>query len=193
MDVLFATSNPHKVSEASAVGRKFGVAFKQIPIGYTEVRDNSVSVVAFEGIRSLYPRVKKPVVIEDSGLFISALNGFPGSYSHYAFDKIGIEGILNLLSKKKDRKAYFISAVAYADGESVKIFEGVVEGTIAKKLKGVGGFGFDPVFIPRGSRKTFAEDPAVKKAVSHRSKAVELLCRWLVRKKQKTITPAARL
>jgi XTP/dITP diphosphohydrolase len=182
MEVLFATSNRHKVLEANAVGRKFNVSFKQLGLGYAEVRDNSVSTVALEGIRAIYPRVKKPVIVEDSGLFINALNGFPGSYTRYAFEHIGIAGILRLMRGLKDSKAYFISAVAYYDGRRVRVFEGVAEGVIAKKAKGSGGFGFDPVFIPSGRRKTFAEDPSVKDALSHRSRSVELFCRWLMHK-----------
>lgn len=179
MDLLFATSNKHKVSEANKVGRKFGVRFRQINVKYPEVRDNSVSKVALDGIRFVYPKVKRPVVVEDSGLFIKALNNFPGSYSRYVFDRVGVQGILNLMRLKKDRNAFFTSVVAYSNGKSFRVFEGVVEGTITKTPMGSSGFGFDPIFIPKGFDKTFAEEPSLKEMVSHRSRAFERLCKWL--------------
>jgi XTP/dITP diphosphohydrolase len=177
--VSFATSNPHKVSEANRVARKFGISFLQAKIKYPEIRSESVSDVALEGARFVYGKVHKPVIVEDSGLFIKALDGFPGVYSRNAFDKIGIQGILDLMGKKKDRRAFFASAVAYSDGKNIAVFEGFVDGVIAKIAKGSSGFGFDPIFIPKGFRKTFAEEPSVKNIVSHRALSFEAFCRWL--------------
>jgi len=178
MQVLFASSNKHKVAEANEVGRKFGVEFKQVSVDYSEVRDKSVSVVALDGVKYVYSQVKKPVIVEDSGLFISSLNDFPGSYSRFVFDLIGIQGILDLMRSKKDRQAYFLSAIAFHDGKTLKAFEGRVDGVIARTSKGFSGFGFDPIFIPKGSKKTFAEDIEFKSKVSHRVKSVEMFCKW---------------
>ncbi|MFH1125929.1 MAG: XTP/dITP diphosphatase [Candidatus Altiarchaeota archaeon] len=179
MEVLFATSNRHKVSEANRIGRKFGVKFRRVDVPYSEIRNNSVSKVALAGIKYVYPKVKKPVVVEDSGLFINALNGFPGPYSRYVFDTIGVQGILDLMRGRKERSAFFVSSIGFSDGKCEKVFEGVVNGKISNSSRGSSGFGFDPIFIPKGFNKTFAEDSLIKKRISHRSVAVELFCRWL--------------
>ncbi|MDD5111482.1 MAG: XTP/dITP diphosphatase [Candidatus Altiarchaeota archaeon] len=179
MELLFATSNLNKVREANDVGRRFGVRFRQVRFPYPEVRSESVADVALDGVRFVYPMVKKPVIVEDSGLFIEALNGFPGTYSRFVFDKIGLNGVLALMRGKSDRRAYFASAVGFSDGRIVKAFEGFSEGAIARSVKGKSGFGYDPVFIPAGSKRTFAEDFSLKERVSHRAIAFRLLCEWL--------------
>jgi XTP/dITP diphosphohydrolase len=180
---LFATSNKHKVAEANVIGTRFGVTFKQLELSYPEVRDKSVSVVALEGAKYVYNKVGKPMVVEDSGLFIRALNGFPGSYSRLVFDSIGIQGILDLMRGRKDRQAFFLSAMAFYDGKTLKAFEGRVDGLISRKPAGSSGFGFDPVFTPKGGRKTFAEDLAFKNKVSHRVKSVEKFCKWFMKRR----------
>ena len=184
MDVLFATSNKHKVIEANEVGKKFGVKFRQIRCSYPEIRDDHVSNVAREGAKFVYAKVRKPVIVEDSGLFIKVLKNFPGTYSRYVFDSIGFDGILNLTRNKKDRTAFFISAVGFYNGKAIKVFEGAVHGRITNKAKGSSGFGFDPIFKPNGSGKTFAEDPPTKGRVSHRVKAFRIFCQWIVTNKQ---------
>jgi len=179
MKVLFATGNEHKASEANLIGTEFGVSFKRVDCPYPEVRDEDVKVVAREGAKYVYGKLAQPVIVEDAGLFIDALDGFPGSYSSFVFKKIGNEGILRLLEGEANRKARFVSAVGYADGSEIKIFEGVIEGEITGELRGDAGFGYDPIFKPAGSEKTFAEDPKFKNTVSHRRKSVQEFCEFL--------------
>jgi XTP/dITP diphosphohydrolase len=181
MKVLFATSNKHKVAEANNIGGEYGVEFTQINTTYPEIRDDSVAAIAEAGVKHVYNQVKKPVVVEDSGLFIHALNDFPGPYSSFVFNRIGSEGILRLMSGLENRKAAFISAVAYTDGRECRVFEGVVEGLITEEVRGTGGFGYDPIFKPEGRELTFAQDPEHKNRVSHRRRAVEKLCERLRR------------
>jgi len=179
MKVLFATSNPHKVKEANDVGRGYGIEFVQLSESYPEIRDEDVGKVALEGAKYAYGVVGKPVVVDDTGLYIDALNGFPGPYSAYVFKKIGCQGILKLMKDVDDRKAVFVSAVGYCDGKDVLVFKGECRGTIIKEMRGPEVFGYDPVFMPDGQDKTFAEDDAMKYCVSHRRKSFEAFCRWL--------------
>ncbi|MBD3388564.1 MAG: XTP/dITP diphosphatase [Candidatus Altiarchaeales archaeon] len=179
MEVLFATSNTNKVEEANKIAAEYGMSFQQVNIIYPEVRAESVSKVAGEGVRYVYEKLKRPVIVEDSGLFIDALNDFPGTYSAYVFKRIGCEGILKLLDGVEDRRARFKSAIGYCDKKGVKVYEGVVEGSIPCEMRGSKGFGYDPIFKPLDSEKTFAEDPAHKNRASHRRKATELLCQAL--------------
>ena len=177
MKILFATSNNHKVREANAVGKEFKIEFVQIQIEYPEIRSESVSRVAGEGARFVFEKIRERVIVEDSGLFIDALNGFPGPYSAFVFRKIGNDGILKLL--KENRNAKFISAIGYCDSNGVRTFEGIVKGIIAEKPRGNAGFGYDPIFIPENYEKTFAEDPGLKSRISHRRMAFQKFCNWI--------------
>ncbi len=176
--INFATTNPHKVKEGNSVGKKYGVSFRQVAEGYPEVRDEDVAVVAEEGARYVFDKIKETVIVEDTGLFIEILNGFPGSYSAFVFNKIGNEGILSLLKENERRKARFVSAIGYCDSSGVKIFRGEVEGFIVDGMRGEGGFGYDPIFQPHGYDKTFAQDYSLKNKISHRKRAFQLFCEW---------------
>lgn len=178
IEIFFSTSNKHKVYEANKIGLNFRVSFKQITVDYPEIRDESVERVAEEGVKFVYKIFNKPLIVEDSGLFIEALNGFPGPYSAYVQKKIGNKGIIKLMEGEQNRNAKFISAVSYFDGKTLKTFTGEVEGKISSEEKGGLGFGYDPVFIPSEHNKTFAEDENLKNEISHRRKSIEKFCKF---------------
>jgi XTP/dITP diphosphohydrolase len=179
VEVLFATSNKHKVTEANLVGKEYDIEFTQVNILYPEIRSNSVAEVAEEGAKYVGAQLERPVVVEDSGIFIDALNGFPGAYSALVYKKIGLPGILKLLDGVKDRHAHFISAVGYKDDNTLVVYEGKVDGIITYMESGDQGFGYDPIFQPVGTGKTFAQDLKAKDKLSHRRKAFEELCSHL--------------
>jgi XTP/dITP diphosphohydrolase len=122
--------------------------------------------------------------VEDAGLFIEALKGFPGPYAAYAYQTIGNNGLLKLLENVENRKAVFRSAIAYCDSEAEApvVFEGEAEGeiTVDERIgSGKSGFGFDPIFRPSGSEKAFAEMTLEEKnGFSHRAKAVLKFAEW---------------
>jgi XTP/dITP diphosphohydrolase len=123
------------------------------------------------------------VVVEDSGLFVDALNGFPGPYSSYVHATIGVEGLLRLMSQKTRRGALFQASLALASPrDSSQQFSGKVHGTITRKPAGTKGFGFDPIFIPNGARKTFAQGGSeLKDKYSHRAIAFRKLALRYIR------------
>jgi XTP/dITP diphosphohydrolase len=121
--------------------------------------------------------------VEDAGLFVDALKGFPGPYAAYVYKTISNPGLLKLMENVKDRKATFRSVMAYYDGQSEPVcFEGEASGRIAYdeiwgNLKT--GFGFDPIFQPEGSKKTFAEMTIEEKnGFSHRANAIRKFAEW---------------
>jgi len=179
MDIKFATSNPHKVSEANQVGRKYEIGFVQLREDYPEIRDEDVRMVARAGAAYVFNIIREPVIVEDTGLFIEGLEGFPGSYSAFVFNKVGNEGILKLLGDSGDRKAEFISAIGYCDIDGVQIFDGAVKGKIGTEITGTAGFGYDSIFIPEGEEHTFGQDPELKARVSHRMNAFDGLCKFI--------------
>jgi XTP/dITP diphosphohydrolase len=144
-----------------------------------EVKSDDVVVVAREAARAAYRTLKRRLVVDDTGLYISALNGFPGAYAAFVQKTIGNDGILRLMERLTDRTASFVTAAAYADGRNIKTFVGEMRGHIALAPSGEEGFGYDPIFICDGETRTYAEmNLSEKIAISHRSKAFSLFLDW---------------
>jgi XTP/dITP diphosphohydrolase len=147
-----------------------------------EIQSESLEEIAKTSAIHAYRQCGLPIIVEDAGLFIEALNGFPGPYASYVYKTIGNEGLLKLMKETNNRKARFQSVVAYfyEDLESPICFRGEVLGEITQTVrKGSSGFGFDPVFKPMQSDKTFAEmSIAEKNRYSHRAKAFRKFARW---------------
>jgi XTP/dITP diphosphohydrolase len=179
IEVMFATSNQNKVAEANKVAQEYGVSFRQINVLYPEIRADAVATVAEEGAKYVHSQIQRQIVVEDSGLYIEALNGFPGAYSGLVFKKIGSEGILKLMEGVSNRRANFVSAIGFCNGDDVRVFEGSISGEITVEKRGNHGFGYDPIFQPFGVEKTFAQDLKMKNQISHRRKATEDFCRFL--------------
>jgi len=180
MMLYFVTSNTGKFREVKDILTSFHVVQKDI--GYPEIQSSSLEEVITFGLNSLQDTDMERIIIEDSGLFIDAFQGFPGVYSAYAYQSIGSSGILKLMKGVVNRSAVFRSMIGYRDNRiaEVTLFEGLCKGTIAKIMKGEEGFGFDPIFIPQGSTLTFAQMTRQEKnRYSHRGKSVEKLKNFL--------------
>lgn len=179
MRLAFITSNPGKVEEAKKYFAPLGVEVYQLKTEYPEIQADTLEEVAEYGARWLAERIGGPFFLDDSGLFVEALNGFPGVYSAYVYRTLGYQGILKLLEGETNRRAYFKTVIAYWDG-GLHIFTGRVDGEITTEPRGSGGFGFDPVFKPDGFDKTFAEmTTGEKNEISHRGKALKAFAQWL--------------
>jgi XTP/dITP diphosphohydrolase len=149
-----------------------------------EIQSDSLREIAEKSALEACRRCHLPVFVEDAGLFVEALQGFPGPYAAYAYKTIGNAGLLKLMEKVENRKATFHSAIAYCEGDSgeVRCFEGYVAGEITseeRKKNAKSAFGFDPIFQPQGSKKTFAEMTVEEKnGFSHRAMAVRKFAEW---------------
>ena len=173
--INFVTGNRGKFEEARGI---LGDLLQK-NLGYVEIQAETLEEVAAYGIREVAGKLAGPVMIEDAGLFIEGLKGFPGVYSAYVFDTIGNGGILRLMEGMTDRRAAFRSVVAYAEagGEPV-LFRGEVWGEIATDPRGSGGFGYDPIFMV--GDKTIAEmELSEKNGISHRGASIRALNSWL--------------
>jgi len=181
MEIYFATGNKNKFEEAKKVfDERFpGCSLSHFGFSHNEIRSDSLEEIAEEAVTAAYKELKKPVFVEDAGLFIDALNGFPGTYSGWVYRKIGDKGILGLLRGEPDRKARFEADIAFHDGKEIRHFHGICKGNIAEESKGQGGFGYDPVFVPTGWSTTFAESIELKNKLSHRYKTLSLLINHL--------------
>jgi XTP/dITP diphosphohydrolase len=176
-ELYFITSNKGKVKEATEKLRPFGFSVMQKDLGYPEVQADCLEEVAQQGIEYVRAKFNQAFMLEDAGLFIDALQGFPGVYSKYVFFTIGLPGILRLLQGVENRKAVFRSVYAYSEpGKKPVIVVGECNGTISTEQRGKHGFGYDPLFIPKGAEKTFGEMTIEEKnQYSHRAKALEKL------------------
>jgi XTP/dITP diphosphohydrolase len=176
MKIYFITSNKGKFLEVKDALTSYHVVQKKI--SYPEIQTSSLKKVVLFGLNSLSDRGMEHIIIEDSGLFIKAFQGFPGVYSAYTYQSIGYQGILKLMEEIENRQAVFRSMIGYRDNgtDKVALFEGMCKGFISKKPKGKKGFGYDPIFIPRGSNRTFAQmTKKEKNSYSHRGKSVRKL------------------
>ena len=175
------TGSLDKFKEARAVLSEFGLDLKLHEIERVEIQADDLETIAIFSVKQIEMGIR-PIVVEDAGLFIGHFRGFPGPYSSYALDTIGLEGVLKLMEGVESRKASFRSAVAYRHGDEIKSFTGIVDGTISQDIKGTHGFGYDPIFIPdEGDGRTLGEMASDEKnALSHRSRAFRRLGEWLV-------------
>ncbi len=187
--LVFATANPHKVHEVKeklASGYNFQSladigCLEEVPETQPTLEGNALQKATY--VASNY---RVDCFAEDTGLEVEALAGLPGvTTARYAGPQrdavANMTKLLAALAGESDRRAQFRAVIALVrQGQSPVFFEGIVRGTIAETMRGTGGFGYDPIFIPEGYDQTFAELPSdVKKAFSHRSKAVEQLVEHL--------------
>ena len=149
-----------------------GIAIERIDLELPELQALDPAVVARGKVASAWERLRRPVLVEDAGLEIVAWGGFPGALVKWLQKSAGLEGIGRMLDPFPDRSARAVCALACFDGERLREARGVTEGAIAAAPRGRRGFGWDPLFVPAGSDRTFAEmEPAEKDAVSHRGRA----------------------
>ncbi len=181
MALAFVTSNKHKFEEAAEIAKRHGVDIVHRAVPYAEIQADTLEEIVIHGAQEVSASAGGPCFVEDAGLFIDALKGFPGPYSKFVFLTIGNAGVLKLLEGEKNRKAEFRSAVGYCEpGGKPVVFSAKCVGKISAEPQGKGGFGFDPIFLSDGGEgKTFAEmTTELKNKFSHRGKAVEAVVKW---------------
>ena len=187
--VYFVTGNKFKFQEVSEIfkGKKIKYDLKQKDIKTTEIQAHSLREVALFKLNSVKNLINGSFFIEDAGFFVdSPLEGFPGVYSSYVLKTIGNEGILKLIDDFESSNAHFSAIIAFyfKSADKILFFEGNVEGRVSNTIRGKGGFGFDPIFIPNIlPDKTFAELSAEEKnKISHRGQAFTKLLDYLEKK-----------
>lgn len=178
---FFVTSNIHKFNEAREVLSQYELATAMLKIKAVEIQDDSLENIAKASATEAVKNCSLPIIVEDAGLFIEALNGFPGPYSSYVYKSIGTKGILKLMENVAKRDAHFQSVVAFSSPEeSPRCFHGKANGKISMEVRGELGFGFDPIFEPSDdSNRTFAEMRMPEKNTSsHRAEALRKFAKW---------------
>ena len=185
--LILATHNDYKAQEFRDILPHYSVQ-TLADLGYDdEIKETATDLEGNSILKAetIFKRYGHVVISDDSGLEVDALNGAPGVYSaRYAGeprnDQRNTDKLLDKLQGTSNRKAQFRTIITLMNAENSFQFEGIVSGTIAKSPRGKAGFGYDPVFVPKGYQHTFAELAAdTKNKISHRANAIEKLLHFL--------------
>lgn len=186
MEILVATHNLGKKKEIEQILPEHAITSLEDYQLYDEIIEDGATFAANAEIKAkfCYQKTGRPSLGDDSGLVVEALDGRPGIFSaRYAGDhdfKANNAKVLRELKGEQNRNAYFVTVLCFFDGENTHFFEGRVYGKITEETHGVRGFGYDPIFIPEGYGRTFAEMSAEEKnKISHRSNALRQFVAFL--------------
>ncbi len=180
--LYFVTSNENKFKEASKILSNYDIHVYLKKLELVEKQSDDPGLIASAKATEARKMLRNDVIVEDDGLFIDALEGFPGSYSAFVYRTIGNEGVLRLMKGVTNRNATFLSVIAYCSRDFAPIiFKGARKGKISKNQRGR-SWGYDPIFIPNNSAGlTYAELKSMKNMISHRRLALEHFAEWYAR------------
>jgi non-canonical purine NTP pyrophosphatase (RdgB/HAM1 family) len=153
-EIFFVTSNPGK---AEYLKKFFDFPIKHLNLNIPEIQSLDLTEIVSDKARKAYREVKRPVLVEDISLIFNALNGLPGPFIKWFSKTLSNEDLCSLVSHYRDKTALAEVQFALCVNDKIEIFKGICAGTIAEKPRGENGFGWDPIFIPQGHNKTFAE------------------------------------
>ncbi len=175
MVVYLITSNKEKLREFEEI---LGFKLKHINLDLDEIQAIEVEKVVEHKARQAFAKIKKSVIVEDTGLYFEALNGLPGALVKLFNQAVGYRNLCKLLNKNRRAKAKTV--IGYFDGKKYRKFVGEISGSISRKAKGKTNFGWDIIFIPEGHKRTFAQMTAGEKnKISMRKIALEKLRKFL--------------
>lgn len=172
-----------RAEKAREISEFIKISIESISIDLPEIQSLDIERIGIEKAKSAFEKIGKPLIIDDTGLYINILNGFPGPLVKWFIDSIGLEGVLRHINFNGNRNAIAKTCITYMDSDVIYTFTGSVRGDISLTPEG-GGFGFDPIFIPFGTTKTLGQMDIEEKAIfSMRSKAVLKFKNWYEKRK----------
>lgn len=177
MKLVFVSSNEGKIKEAEEA---LGIKLDIVRLKLEEIQSFNLEDIVRRKAEYAFKEVKKPLIVDDVGLFFDAWNGFPGPFIKYIEDIVGYEKVLRMLENEDNRDVLIRSTVGYHDGKKVHTFIGEVKGVFTRQAQGTDGWGFDPYFLPHGLNQTFAQmGPGGKSKISHRALSLQKLRAFL--------------
>lgn len=182
MTLNYVTGSEYKVFMTKLFMQKYNIDVNQIKMYVPEIQETEVEKVATFSSQYAYDKLQIPVLKNDGGLYIPALNNFPASYTHFAEDTLGEDGILKLMAGIEDRTAYWLEALAYTDKDGTKVFVCKTMGKIAKEKSGNFGWGYDRIFIPDGQDKTLANFDDVTRGMMWNQSGYNELANYILKK-----------
>ena len=182
MKLTMVTSNANKAVEVAAFFNGT-IEVTHISLDIPEHRSDDVGEIARGKAQYAYEHLRTPLIVDDTGFSIDALNGFPGPYAAYILHTIGNTGILELMDGVKNRGAHFTTAIAFVDDAGIHAFTGTIHGNVTASPQGDNGFGYDPIVDIDG--RTLAEMSLEEKSIiSHRALALSKFRDWYLKKIQ---------
>ena len=158
--ITYVTGNWSKIMSAKNILEPLGIEVDNVKMETTEIQADTVEEVAMHSAKEASDKLKCAVLKNDTGLYVEALGGFPGPYTHYVDERLGEDGLLKLLEGVDNRNACFIEAFAYCEyGKDPVVFKSITKGRIATEKSGIYGWSWDFIFIPDGYDKTMGNYP----------------------------------
>jgi non-canonical purine NTP pyrophosphatase (RdgB/HAM1 family) len=177
MTLFLVTSN---VQKAQLVQALLDRPVRHVALDLPELQDIHVHNVIEHKVRAAYAHLEEPVLVEDTSLSFQAWNGLPGALIRWFLDTVGVEGICKMLHEYEQLEASAEVCLGYCDGETFRAFSAAIAGHVVRTPRGENGFGWDPLFVPQGWNKTFAQmTEREKEQISLRKGAVQELRRFL--------------
>lgn len=183
--ITLITSNQQKAQEIKAAMRSYSIVLRHQTIDIPEIKDLNIETVVRAKADQAYAQLRRPILVDDTGIFFTTYKDFPGAYSKFAFRTLGFKGLFLLI--KPGARAYFCSYLAYKSSASapVRVFRGICRGRLIRQVRGKrkAKMPYDNIFIPDGDHLTFAQmSIAEKQRYDHRSKAVRQFARYFMKK-----------
>lgn len=181
--LFIVTTNAHKVKEIRAILSENKIKIIQKKLEIVEPDYDTLEEVAIAKATQAFEKIKKPLIVEDTGVFFEGYNKFPGQIAKRVYLGIGFSGLLSLIRATKNKKAHFKTVICFvAAKNSFKLFSGTLNGRLIEKVvnKEKNRLPYEKIFIPKGHSKTLVElDLNEKNKISHRAKATRKLGKWL--------------
>jgi XTP/dITP diphosphohydrolase len=156
-EIRFLTRNPGKFRELHALinAKKYTLIKDETEVNELQTQD--ISMLIRNKILIAFEKIRRPLIVDHTGLSFDLLNGFPAGLTSVFYDSLQPVGIANLIGKSMNRQVTATTLIAYCDGRQIQLFEGRLRGVVASNPRGSEGFQWDTIFIPDGYKKTFAE------------------------------------
>jgi XTP/dITP diphosphohydrolase len=179
-EIRFLTRNPGKFRELAALVDPAKYTLVGDDTAINELQTQNIEVLIRDKILKAFKIIRRPVIVDHTGLAFELLNGFPAGLTSIFYDSLQPAGIANLIGKSINRKVTATTLIGYCDGRQIHSFDGQLRGTVAPEPRGTGGFQWDTIFIPDGHDKTFAElGNAMKNEISMRRLAFDKFTAFL--------------
>ncbi len=175
MEIGFVSSNPFKIAEAKAIFENSGIHIRPYKFKIEEIQTLDVENLVKDKLLKAFSKVGRPLFVEHTGLYIPALNNFPGGLTQIFWDSLQADLFAKIIGNLDNPEAIAITKIAYCDGRKIHICQGQISGIITKEPRGNRDFQWDCVFIPKGKDKTFSELGEEKNMISMRKLALEEL------------------
>lgn len=183
MKLTYVTGNWAKIKMAKLFLEPLGIEIDNVKMDTTEIQADTAEEVAKFSAKEASEKLKCSVLKNDSGLYVEALGGFPGPYTHYVDEKLGEDGLLKLMEGVENRNACFIESFAYCEygGEPI-VFNSITKGTLALEKSGTYGWSWDFIFIPEGQTKTLGNFPDEERFALWNTESYHKLAEYLKNK-----------